>query len=147
MENPHILIKTCNIVTEPYAEYKVWVKATSKNHDGEASEPVIRQTDVSGPGPPHILNATCIAPYTLAIFWQHPPSFNRTVDKYIIAYREEDSYIYSNISIPPCNCSHECSSLCQTDKVTVKFKYFEMYFKVALLFISCSFHFGYVNEI
>lgn len=119
MDDPHILIKTCNNVTEPYAEYKVWVKATSKNHDGEASEPVIRQTDVSGPGPPHILNATCIAPYTLAIFWQHPPSFNRTVDKYIIAYREGDSYTYSNISIPPCNCSHECSSLCQTDKVTI----------------------------
>ncbi|KAG8291224.1 positive regulation of Schwann cell migration [Homalodisca vitripennis] len=103
---------------EPYAQYKVWVKASSNNHDGESSEPVTKQTDVSGPGPPHILNATCVSPSTLAIYWTHPPSFNRTIDTYIIAYREEHSYAFSNITVKPCNysCQDLCSALCRDDK-------------------------------
>lgn len=92
----------------------MWVKA-ALSEDEEPSESVTKQTDVSGPGPPRILNATCEAPFTLAIYWHQPPLFNKTIDSYIIAYREENSFIFSNITVKP----RPCNSTCYEDKVTI----------------------------
>lgn len=107
---------------EPYAEYEVWVKAAYDNRYGDRSKGVTKQTDVNGPGPPHIVNASCITPSTLAIYWEHPFAFNRTVDYYIIEYREEESFTFRNLSIKPCSydsdCEDLCSAWCKVDKVS-----------------------------
>lgn len=49
-------------------------------------------TDVSGPGPPQIINATCTTDHTLSLQWKHPVIFNNSIDFYSIFYRHEDSF-------------------------------------------------------
>lgn len=107
-------IHICWWIPEPYSEYRVWVRAAFSEED-EPSEVVTKQTDVSGPGPPRIVNATCEAPFTLAIYWHQPPLFNKTIDSYVIAYREENSFVFSNITVKPT----PCNSTCHQDKVII----------------------------
>lgn len=86
--------------TEPYAKYKMWVKAFTSKHEGAPSDHVQLETDVAGPGPPLILNASCVDYSTLVIRWQRPTLFNKTIDCYYILYRQQDMYDFEEVMLP-----------------------------------------------
>ncbi|XP_075218273.1 protein tyrosine phosphatase 99A isoform X2 [Lycorma delicatula] len=76
-----------------YLYYKIWVKAFSdKNLEGAPSDAIMQRTDVSGPGPPRIMNVTCIEYNTLFVQWERPSVFYNNIDVYYILYRSEDSF-------------------------------------------------------
>lgn len=60
-----------------------------KNKMGDRSDAINQYTDVDGPGPPVIMNATCV-PGTngTSIFlqWAAPEHFYKSVDEYFISY-------------------------------------------------------------
>lgn len=85
---------------EPFAKYKMWVKAFTNKHEGAPSDHVQLVTDVAGPGPPLIVNASCVDYSTLVVRWQRPTLFNNTIDYYYILYRLQDAYDFEEISIP-----------------------------------------------
>uniref|UniRef100_A0A1B6DHC8 Uncharacterized protein n=1 Tax=Clastoptera arizonana TaxID=38151 RepID=A0A1B6DHC8_9HEMI len=78
---------------EPFSNYKIWVKALSaKLSESAPSNSVFNMTDVSGPGPPNILNISCTTGRSLYLQWDHPLVFNKSIDFYIISYRIENSF-------------------------------------------------------
>lgn len=72
---------------EPYTEYKIFVKAYTNGHVGDASETVTQWTDISGPSPPIVTNLTCLEMYSLSISWRRPLEYYNTIDFYMITYR------------------------------------------------------------
>ena len=74
-------------ISEPYVEYKIWLKAYTWKHEGEPSEPLVVQTDVRGPSSPRIANLTCHNADTLFLQWHRPSIYNRSIDLYYISYR------------------------------------------------------------
>ena len=46
------ITKSPLFITEPYAEYKIWIKAYTIKNEGKSSEPVDVTTDVVAPGQP-----------------------------------------------------------------------------------------------
>jgi hypothetical protein len=73
--------------TEPYLEYKLWLKAFTWKHEGDPSEPIVVQTDVRGPNAPRIANLTCHNADTLFLQWHRPSIYNKSIDLYYIYYR------------------------------------------------------------
>ncbi|XP_046407157.1 tyrosine-protein phosphatase 99A [Ischnura elegans] len=84
---------------KPYTEYKIWLNAFTRVHDGVNSDPIIQRTDISGPSSPNILNLTCQAEDALFLQWQRPLEFNNSIDYYYVGYRDEKAYIYEEIVI------------------------------------------------
>lgn len=76
--------------TEPYSEYKIWVKAYTAKNEGKSSEPILVMTDVRPPGPPIVVNLTCQNGHTLFLKWIRPQLYYRTVDVYNVYFRPED---------------------------------------------------------
>ena len=74
---------------EPYAEYKIWIKAYTVKNEGKSSEPIDVLTDVRAPGQPIVVNLTCQNGNTLFLKWLRPTLFFRTVDVYNVHYRPE----------------------------------------------------------
>ncbi|XP_060857050.1 tyrosine-protein phosphatase 99A-like [Metopolophium dirhodum] len=89
----------------PYTEYQLHIVAKCEQYiKSESSDTIIQYTDVDGPGPPIITNATCV-PGTngTSIFlqWTTPRLFYRSVDEYIIyVYDTSDIVKNFNISLP-----------------------------------------------
>jgi hypothetical protein len=50
----------------------------------------VLQTDVGGPGPPHIANLTCRPPHSLVVQWLRPHDVHGAVDFYHVFYRDID---------------------------------------------------------
>lgn len=77
-----------------------------KNIVSQNSDTIKQYTDVDGPGPPIIINATCV-PGTgtrgTSIFlqWAPPEHFNKSIDEYYV-FISKDSNLLSklNVSIP-----------------------------------------------
>ena len=78
------------IFAEPYAEYKIWIKAYTVKNEGKSSEPIVVLTDVRAPGPPIVVNLTCQNGNTLFLKWIRPTLYFRTVDVYNVHYRPEE---------------------------------------------------------
>ena len=57
------------IFSEPYAEYKIWIKAYTVKNEGKSSEPIVVLTDVRAPGAPIVVNLTCQNGNTLFVFY------------------------------------------------------------------------------
>ncbi|XP_060848489.1 tyrosine-protein phosphatase 99A-like isoform X2 [Rhopalosiphum padi] len=90
---------------KPFTEYQVHVVAKCGNHiKSESSDTIMQYTDVDGPGPPIIINATCV-PGTngTSIFlqWTKPQLFYRSVDEYIIYVSYDTDFVKKlNYSLP-----------------------------------------------
>lgn len=66
-----------------------------KNIIGEASDTINQLTDVDGPGPPIIMNATCVpgtSGTSIFLQWAQPEHFNKSVDEYFISLKKEPDY-------------------------------------------------------
>lgn len=89
----------------PFTKYQVHVVAKCEQFiKSESSDTIIQYTDVDGPGPPIITNATCV-PGTngTSIFlqWTTPQLFNKSVDEYIIYVSDTSDIVKNfNISLP-----------------------------------------------
>ncbi|XP_071438889.1 putative receptor-type tyrosine-protein phosphatase mosPTP-1 isoform X2 [Hetaerina americana] len=83
----------------PFTDYKIWVIAFTKAHDGVSSDPINQKTDISGPSSPNILNLTCQAEDALFLQWQRPQEFNNSIDYYYVGYRDEQAFMYEEIVI------------------------------------------------
>lgn len=59
-------------LSEPYTEYKIFVKAFTRKNDGNPSDTVVNKTDISGPSEPRILNLTCQTQDTIFVQWERP---------------------------------------------------------------------------
>ena len=79
------------IFSEPYAEYKIWIKAYTVKNEGKSSEPIVVLTDVRAPGAPIVVNLTCQNGNTLFLKWIRPTLYYRTVDVYNVHYRPEEN--------------------------------------------------------
>ena len=79
------------ILSEPYAEYKIWIKAYTAKNEGKSSEPIVVLTDVRAPGAPLVVNLTCQNGNTLFLKWIRPTLYYRTVDVYNVHYRPEEN--------------------------------------------------------
>ena len=75
--------------TEPYTQYKVWIKAYTQRTEGEASRTLEFLTDVSGPSAPYIVNLTCEGDDALIVQWSRPEQFFNKIDYYFVYYRSE----------------------------------------------------------
>ena len=75
---------------EPYAEYKVWIRAYTAKNEGKPSEALLVRTDVRSPGEPLVVNLTCQNANTMFLKWLRPKLFYRTVDVYHVLYRQEE---------------------------------------------------------
>lgn len=87
---------------EPYTKYQIFIFAKDKNNiEGEYSDTIDQYTDVEGPGPPFIINATCV-PGTngTSIFlqWNAPTYYYKSVDEYNIYIKGSDSFQKINVS-------------------------------------------------
>lgn len=87
------------LFSEPFTEYKIWVKAFTKKNDGLPSDPVMNTTDVAGPSEPRLLNLTCKTQETIKIEWERPAQIYNTLDYYYI-YIDGEDVINDNITIP-----------------------------------------------
>jgi len=65
---------------------------------------IIQYTDVDGPGPPIIINATCVpgtSGTSIFLQWSTPQHFYKSVDEYIISVSKEPNYVKKfNILLP-----------------------------------------------
>lgn len=87
---------------EPYTEYQIYIKAKDENNFSEPSETINQYTDVDGPGPPVIINATCLpgtSGTSIFLQWAPPENLNRSVDEYII-YVSKDSNNVQKFKFP-----------------------------------------------
>ena len=76
---------------EPYAEYKIWIKAYTVKNEGKSSEPLVVMSDVRAPGQPIVVNLTCQNGNTLFLKWLRPTLYYRTVDVYNVHYKPEEN--------------------------------------------------------
>lgn len=86
-------------LSEPYIEYKIWVKAYTWKNEGEPSDHIIRRTDISGPSAPLILNVTCPTHDSVYIQWARPNIFWGSIDYYFINYRIENDKRFEEIEV------------------------------------------------
>ncbi|XP_040567236.1 putative receptor-type tyrosine-protein phosphatase mosPTP-1 isoform X1 [Lepeophtheirus salmonis] len=92
---------------EPYSLYRIWVKGlyevegsgSGSGEDGtqevkedlretEKSDSIQVHTDVKAPGIPLLSNASCYGTNQIWISWSRPEKFTKTIDTYLIYYRE-----------------------------------------------------------
>ncbi|CAB3361379.1 Hypothetical predicted protein [Cloeon dipterum] len=95
----------------PNGEYKIWVKAFTYKNEGEPSIAVDCKTDIAGPGPPKIVNLTCLSEDSLLIQWTRPAKFFKNIDYYYLMYRSEDSFEF-NENVFNTSASYLKSSVC-----------------------------------
>jgi receptor-type tyrosine-protein phosphatase gamma len=79
----------------PNGDYKIWVKAFTYKNEGDPSIPVDCRTDIAGPGPPKIVNLTCITEDSLIVQWLRPVKFYKSIDYYYLMFRSEDSFEFN----------------------------------------------------
>ncbi|KAK7794416.1 hypothetical protein R5R35_010393 [Gryllus longicercus] len=84
---------------KPYTEYKIFVKAFTKHHEGDVSDAILHKTDIMGPSAPRIVNLTCQSNDTLLLQWQRPAEFYNSIDFYFITYRIENTEEIEELSI------------------------------------------------
>ncbi len=77
------------MLSEPFTQYKVWVKAYTHKTEGESSRTLEFRTDVSGPSAPLIVNLTCQSNDALHVQWEQPSIYYNSIDYYFIYYRSE----------------------------------------------------------
>ncbi|XP_063928096.1 tyrosine-protein phosphatase 99A isoform X2 [Zophobas morio] len=94
--SPHISYNLTNLT--PFTDYKIWVKAFTRNHEGEPSDPIFNTTDISGPSPPRILNLTCQTQDTIFFQWARPQRFYYSIDFYYI-YISLNNRLWKNITL------------------------------------------------
>jgi receptor-type tyrosine-protein phosphatase gamma len=94
--SPYITYNLTNL--KPYTEYKIWVKAYTRNHEGEPSDPIYNSTDISGPSAPRILNLTCQTQDNIFFQWARPNHFYFSIDYYYI-YIKLNNRIWKNFTI------------------------------------------------
>lgn len=92
------------------------VAVGAKNRLGEPSDTISQYTDVDGPSPPVIMNATCIpgtSGTSIFLQWATPEYFNKSVDQYFISIAEEyKDFQKLNITLPKDNLnSNVCEKL------------------------------------
>ncbi|XP_031831667.1 putative receptor-type tyrosine-protein phosphatase mosPTP-1 isoform X7 [Nomia melanderi] len=84
---------------KPNTEYKIWVQAYTWRNEGELSDHIIRETDISGPSAPLILNVSCQTHDSVYIQWARPNIFWGSIDYYFIKYRIENDDRYEEIEV------------------------------------------------
>lgn len=77
----------------------MWVKAYTRNNEGESSTAVYETTDISGPSPPKLINLTCKTQDTIFLHWSRPEIFYYSIDFYYI-YVSLNNHLWKNITIP-----------------------------------------------
>jgi len=81
----------------PFSEYQIYLVAKGeKNKVSENSDTINQYTDVDGPGPPTIMNATCIpgtSGTSIFLQWAPPEHFYKSVDEYFISVAKEHNDI------------------------------------------------------
>lgn len=85
-------------LSEPYTEYKIFVKAFTRKNDGNPSDTVVNKTDISGPSEPRILNLTCQTQDTIFVQWERPAQILHSLDYYYI-YRSAGGRSLERIDI------------------------------------------------
>lgn len=85
--------------TEPYTEYKIFIRAFTYRFDGEASDNVIQMTDISGPSPPQVVNLTCHSQDALYVRWKRPFEYFNTIDFYQIIFKNLENNEQQEITL------------------------------------------------
>lgn len=77
---------------EPYTEYQMYIVAKGEKNKmkitSENSDTINQYTDVDAPGPPVIINATCVpgtGGTSIFVQWTTPEHYYKSIDEYIIS--------------------------------------------------------------
>lgn len=84
---------------KPYTEYKLSVKAFTRDHEGVLSDSIFHKTDIMGPSAPRIVNLTCQSNDSLFLQWQRPAEFYNSIDVYSVKYKIENSEDYEEMRL------------------------------------------------
>ncbi|XP_050425716.1 tyrosine-protein phosphatase 99A-like isoform X2 [Adelges cooleyi] len=88
---------------KPYTKYTIYVLAVGeKKREGDVSDTISQYTDVDGPGPPVIMNATCVpgtSGTSIFLQWTQPEHFYKSVDEYVISILKKAS-VFITINVP-----------------------------------------------
>lgn len=87
---------------EPYNQYTVQVFARTENNiKSSSSRKVVQVTEVDGPSPPIIVNATCTlntSRPSIFLQWTRPEYFNKSVDEYKLSiFTDDNNLIQSTV--------------------------------------------------
>lgn len=91
---------------EPYADYKISVKAFTWKNEGEASDAVTQRTDISGPSAPIVVNLTCHNLDALYLRWKRPLEYYNSIDFYIVSFRVLEQHEFQEIKINASASTH-----------------------------------------
>lgn len=72
-----------------------------KNLVSQSSDTIKQFTDVDGPGPPTIINATCVpgtSGTSIFLQWAPPEHFNKSIDEYNV-FISKDSNLLSKFKV------------------------------------------------
>ncbi|XP_050529744.1 tyrosine-protein phosphatase 99A-like isoform X3 [Daktulosphaira vitifoliae] len=110
---------------KPFTEYKMYIIAVGeKRREGEVSDTISQFTDVDGPGPPIIMNATCVpgtSGTSIYLQWSQPEHFYKSVDEYFISItKETNENIKIKVSAPKDSLNYVVQNLTENTKYELK---------------------------
>lgn len=102
---------------EPYTEYQIHINAYGKGKlTSENSDVITQSTDVDPPGPPVIVNATCVpgtSGTSIFLQWAPPKNYYKSIDEYVIFVSKGTNEVKNyTISQPKDNFNLSVCELC-----------------------------------